>query len=176
LARESGRNPDARCASEQVRCVDPEAEETSMAAKRKALEPQPWDWPRPRVLLELPDRADSRERVDALRRAGYSIAVCPGPTVEGRCPLAGDEGCAVAHEADIVVSSLGLDTAEAREPLAALRTRLPHVPVLVEAGADAAARWPELVPEHERLEPGIDPSELVERVDKALGRKAAADA
>jgi hypothetical protein len=150
--------------------------EVSVTAKGKRLEPQPWDWPRPRVLLELPDRADSRERIDALRRAGYSIAICAGPTAEGHCPLAGDEGCAAAHDADIVVSGLGLDTAQAREPLAALRTRLPQLPVLVEADAEAAARWPDLIREEQRLEPGIDSAELVSRVNEALGRKPGADA
>jgi hypothetical protein len=133
-----------------------------------SLQPQPWDWPRPRVLLELPYRAETRERIDALRRAGYSIAVCPGPTAAGRCPLAGDEGCAAAHGADIVVSGLGLETPEGREPLFALRERMPHLPVLVEAEAEATSRWPELVREDERLEPGVDPAELVERVRRAL--------
>jgi DNA-binding NarL/FixJ family response regulator len=153
-----------------------EAEAMSMTEEGKALGPQPWDWSRPRVLLEFPDRPDNRARIDALRRAGFAIAVCSGPTAQGHCPLAGDEGCAAAHDADIVVSSLGLETAEGREPLEALRTRLPHVPVLVEADAEVAARWPELVPEDDRLEPGIDPSDLVGRVSDALGRKKASDA
>ena len=139
----------------------------------RSLQPQPWDWPRPRVLLELPEREDREARVDALCRAGYSIAVCPGPTAAGQCPLAGDEGCAAAHGADIVVSALGLDTPEGLEPLVALRTRLPHLPVLVEADAEASARWPELVREDERLEPGAGPAELVERVRSVLGEVTA---
>ena len=120
------------------------------------------------MLLESPDREENNARIDALRRAGYAVAVCPGPTAEGRCPLAGDEGCAVAHGADLVVSSLGLSEVAEREPLSALRTRLPDLPVLVEADAETAARWPDLVPEEERLEPGVNPAELVGRVRRAL--------
>lgn len=137
-----------------------------------SLQPQPWEWPHPRVLLELPDRAGNRERIEALRRAGYSIAVCPGPSAAGHCPLASDEGCAAAHGADIVVSALGVDTPEGREPLVALRARLPHLPVLVEADAEATTRWPDLVREDERIEPGAAPAELVDRVGKALGKAA----
>lgn len=147
-----------------------------MTRRGWTLRPQPWEWPRPRVLLELPAYEESRARIDALRRAGYSVAVCPGPGADGGCPLAGDDGCAAAHDADIVVSGLGLATAEAREPLAALRSRLPHLPVLVEADADEAARWPELVRNGERLEPGISPAELVERVESALAREGTARA
>jgi hypothetical protein len=143
--------------------------------RRKVLRPQAWSWPGPRVLLEELDQGEARPRVDALRRAGYAVAICPGPTAKDRCPLAGDEGCAAAHGADVVVSSLGLETAEAREALAALRTCLPRLPVLVEAGAAAALRWPALVRREERLEPGIAPSELVERVDAALGREPVRD-
>lgn len=147
-----------------------------MAGKDKAIRPQPWDWPHPRVLLETGDAEANRARVDALRRAGYAIAICPGPTAEGHCPLAGDDGCAAAHGADVVVSSLGLDREEAREPLAALRERLPDLPVLVEADAETAERWPDLVPEDARLEPGIESSELVDRVRKVLGEEASGHA
>ena len=136
--------------------------------RHEVLRPQAWEWPGPRVLLEQPDREETPARVDALRRAGYAVAVCPGPTLEDRCPLAGDEGCVAAHGADVVVSSLGLETVEAREALAGLRMRLPRVPVLVEVAAAAAARWPELVPESDRLEPGIAPAALVERVEAAI--------
>jgi DNA-binding NarL/FixJ family response regulator len=141
-----------------------------------ALLPQPWDWPGPRVLLEQPYETDTRARVDALRRAGYAVSICPGPTAVERCPLAGDEGCAAAHGADVVVSGLGLETAEAREALAALRVRLPRLPVLVEAEADAAAHWPQLLSTDDLLKPGISPDALVDRVHAALERKRKARA
>lgn len=139
--------------------------------RHEALRPQAWDWPGPRVLLEQPYREETPARVDALRRAGYAVAVCPGPAAEEHCPLAGDEGCAAAHGADVIVSSLGLDTVEAREALAALHTRLPRLRVLVEADAAAAARWPQLVREGDRLDPGISPAELVERVEAAIAKE-----
>jgi hypothetical protein len=141
--------------------------------RHEVLRPQAWDWPGPRVLLEEPNREEAAERVDALRRAGYAVAVCPGPSAKDRCPLAGDEGCAAAHGADVVVSSLGLETVEAREALAALRTLLPRRPLLVEADAAAAFRWPKHVPRDDRLEPGITPAELVERVEAALAKERA---
>lgn len=142
-----------------------------MAGKNKSIRPQPWDWPHPRVLLETGDAEANSVRADALRRAGYAIAICSGPTAEGRCPLAGDDGCAAAEGADVVVSSLGLNSEVAREPLAALRARLPDLPVLVEADRETAERWPDLVPEDARLEPGIESFELVDRVRKVLGEE-----
>ena len=142
-----------------------------MAKSTRKLRPQPWDWPHPRVLLELPEGDGNGDRIAALRGAGYSVAVCPGPRDGSHCPLAGDDGCAVADEADIVVSSLGLHRPVARETLAALRKRLPELPVLVEAPMDEAQRWPELVRDGERLEPGLSAPELVARVDSALARE-----
>lgn len=135
------------------------------------LRPQPWDWPGPRVLLEQEYGRENQARVDALRRAGFAISVCPGPTAEDRCPLAGDEGCAAAYGADVVVSSLGLETPEAREALTALHTRLPRLPILVEIGEETAARWPELVREGDLVEPGINAEALAERVRLALLRR-----
>ena len=141
-------------------------------ARHEVLRPQAWEWPGPRVLLEERDGKHVHARIDALRRAGFAVGVCFGPTEEDHCPLAGDEGCAAAHGADVVVSSLGLESVEAREALGALRTRLPQLPVLVEADAAAALRWPGLVPRGDRLEPGIGPSELVERVEAAIARES----
>ena len=139
-----------------------------MTRNGATMRPQAWDWPGPRVLLEQPYQADTQAQVDALRRAGYAVAVCPGPAAEDRCPLTGDAGCAAARDADIVVSRLGLERTETRDALTALRTRLPRLPVLVEAEEHTASRWPDLVRTGERLEPGLGPLELVGRVDEAL--------
>lgn len=137
--------------------------------KRESLQPQAWEWEGPRVLLEDPSFGDgTRARVDALRRAGYSVAVCPGPTAGHECPLAGDDGCAAAHGADVVVSSLGLGSEEARAALEALRTRLPGLPVLVEADVASAADRRDIVSAGERIDPGLAPAELVARVDAVL--------
>jgi len=148
----------------------------SKTSTSQGLQPQPWDWPHPRVLLEVPPRQDADARIDALRRAGYAVAVCPGPAAPGRCPLTGDDGCAAAHGADIVVSSLGLKEEQARDALATLRLRLPHLPVLVETDAELASRWPDLVLDGTRVEPGIAAPELVERVKRTLSEEAIAGA
>lgn len=116
-----------------------------MSVRPPKLSPQPWPWPGPRVLVEHADADRADALVELLRDGGYGVAVCPGPTRADGCPLAGEDGCAAAEGADVVVSCLGLDTAEAREALAALRTRLPTTPLLVEADAADAAEWPELL-------------------------------
>ena len=77
--------------------------------------PQPWPWVgQPRVLIEHPDESAGLALASILRQAGYAVAVCPGPEQSEHCPLTGPEGCAVAHGADVVVSSLGLERPEAR--------------------------------------------------------------
>ena len=140
--------------------------------ERESLRPQAWDWARPRVLLEETSFGEeTRARIDALRRAGYAVAVCPGPTATDVCPLAGDDGCAAAHGADVVVSSLGLATSEARTALEALRARLPSLPVLVEVDAASAASRPDLVQHEDRIEPGLTPADLVARVDAVIARR-----
>lgn len=139
-----------------------------MRLREPSLDPQPWPWLGPRVLVEQPDSGRAAALVDVLRRAGYSVAVCPGPLPGDRCPLAGEQGCAAAEGADIVVSSLGLETAEARAALAALRARLPRRRLLVEAADDDAARWPELVEGCQLLAAPAAPEQLLQRVQAAL--------
>lgn len=122
----------------------------------------------------LVEDADS-ERADALvpvlRRAGYAVAVCSGPLPAERCPLAGEDGCAAAEGADVVVSSLGLRSAEAREALSALRTRLPRTPLVVQADLEEVARWPELVAGCEIVAAPATPEQLLEGVRAALERE-----
>lgn len=94
--------------------------------------PQPWPWVgEPRVLIEHPDESAGLALASILRQAGYAVAVCPGPEQSEHCPLTGPEGCAVAHGADVVVSSLGLDRPEAIEVLNALRLRCTGTPLIV---------------------------------------------
>jgi hypothetical protein len=55
------------------------------------------EWPaqtgKTRVLIENPDRADLWAHADVLRKAGYDVAMCSGPTEAGEqqehatCPL-----------------------------------------------------------------------------------------
>lgn len=104
-----------------------------MPSREEHLSPQPWQWTRPRVLIEDADASRADARAAELRRRGYAVAICPGPSADDACPLAADEGCAAVEGADAVVSSLGFDTEEAREALAAVRTRAAHVPLVVAA-------------------------------------------
>ncbi len=139
-----------------------------MGRREPLLDPQPWAWPRPRVLIEHADEAGSDALAAAVRRAGYAVAVCPGPTAEARCPLAGDPGCAAAHGADAVVSRLGLETPEAREALAALRAQVPRTPLLVEADEADAERWPELLAGCELVAAPAAPEQIVSRLQSML--------
>jgi hypothetical protein len=82
------------------------------------------------VLLEHPDEAAGLAIASGLRFAGYAVGVCPGPAGHGRCPLTGPAGCAPAHDADLVVSSLGYEHEAAREVLRELRTRYPETPLV----------------------------------------------
>jgi len=96
------------------------------------LRPDPWRWPRPRVLVEHPDELAGLQIANGLRYAGFAVSVCSGPEHAGQCPLTVDDGCAVAHGADVVVSCLGYDRPVARDVLGALRARCATVPLVVE--------------------------------------------
>jgi DNA-binding NtrC family response regulator len=133
------------------------------------LNPEPWPWPgHPRVLVESADESADLRLTSALREAGYGVAVCPGPLETERCPLTGPEGCAIAHGADVVVSSLGLERAEARDVLQALRARCPNVPLVVEVGAGLGSEWPDLLRGCELVYSPVGPEELVAAVRRAL--------
>lgn len=144
-----------------------------MSTHEPRLSPQPWPWAGPRVLIEQTDEARADALVTQIRQAGYSVAVCPGPLPDVHCPLTGDEGCAAAQGADVVVSGLGLQSGEARDALAALRRRLPKTPLIVEAPPEDAANWPELVEGCEVVNPPA-PERLLESIRSALERGARA--
>jgi CheY-like chemotaxis protein len=137
--------------------------------RRSGLDPEPWAWPgRPRVLVEHDDEAAGLLLASALREAGYGVAVCPGPAEEERCPLAGAEGCAIAHGADVVVSCLGLERVEGREVLGALRARCPAIPLVVEVSAGQEEQWPALLGDCELVYCPIAPEQLLTAVSRAL--------
>ena len=103
-----------------------------MGSRPTRSSPQPWPWVGgPRVLIEHPDDSAGLALASILRQADYAVAVCPGPEQSEHCPLTGPEGCSVAHGADVVVSSLGLERPEAREVLEALRLRCSGTPLIV---------------------------------------------
>jgi hypothetical protein len=140
-----------------------------MSSDTRRLSPQPWPWRGARrVLVEHPDREAGLALASALRGAGYAVAVCPGPESPDPCPLAGDEGCAAAHDADAVFFSLGLGSPAAREVLRALTTSLEDAPILVAATRDEADEWRELVRGCTVVSPSVPPYQLVRLVDAAL--------
>jgi DNA-binding NarL/FixJ family response regulator len=139
------------------------------ALRTSGLSPEPWPWPgRPRVLVEHADESAGLMMVSALREAGYNVAVCPGPAEEKRCPLTGPQGCAIAHGGDVVVSSLGLERAEGREVLEALRIRCGHVALVVEVKPGQAEEWTELLRDCEIVYSPVAPEQLVSAVGRAL--------
>ena len=145
-----------------------------MRSRQKQLGPQPWPWlGSPRVLIEDPEEAESLESVEALRRAGYAVAVCPGPIEASpgvcyRCPLVAQEECALVDGADVVVSSLGLDRPEDREVLETLKLRRPSKRLIVKASRYELERWPDLVEGCTVLVSPATPDELVAAVSDAL--------
>jgi DNA-binding response OmpR family regulator len=142
-----------------------------MRARATRLSPQPWPWVgQPRVLIEHPDESAGLALASILRQAGYAVAVCPGPEQSEHCPLTGPEGCAVAHGADVVVSSLGFERPEAREVLQALRSRRPGTPLIVEVPPGDNADWQDLLAGCDLIVSPLQPDELVASVRAALAK------
>jgi CheY-like chemotaxis protein len=140
-----------------------------VGVRRTSINPAPWPWPgRPRVLIEHADETAGLGLASVLREAGYSVAVCPGPAERERCPLTGPEGCAIAHGADVVVSSLGLEQAETREVLQALRARCPEIPLVVAIHPRQEDDWPDLLRGCELVDAPVEPAQLVGAVQRAL--------
>lgn len=140
-----------------------------MRSRSIRVNPQPWPWVgQPRVLIEHPDETAGLALASILRRAGYAVAVCPGPEREEHCPLTGPEGCAVAHGADVVVSSLGIGRPEAREVLRALRLRRPGTPLIVEVPPGENAEWQDVLEGCDLLPSPVVPEQLVASVQAAL--------
>ncbi len=136
------------------------------------ISPQPWRWSHPRVLVEHPDEAAGLAIASGLRFAGYAVAVCPGPQGHGQCPLTGPAGCAPAHDADLVVCSLGYEHEVAREVLRELRTRYPDRPLLVEVPSDIEADLRELLDGCHRLPSAATPEQVVAAVQSLSGHVA----
>jgi RimJ/RimL family protein N-acetyltransferase len=87
-------------------------------------------WPgphdRPRVLVEA-DRS-RRSAEEALRGAGFDVAICGGPCREtGRCPVLAGEPCPLVEGADAVVVDLPPDDPRTAELITAERLIHPGV-------------------------------------------------
>lgn len=124
------------------------------------------------MLVEHPDEATGLAIASGLRFAGYAVAVCPGPRGHGRCPLTGPAGCAPAHDADLVVCSLGYEHEAAREILRELRTRYPETPLLVEVPSNIDADLQELLNGCHQLPAPATPEQIVTAVQSRSGQAA----
>ncbi len=140
-----------------------------------SLKPQPWRWDHPRVLVEHPDEATGLAIASGLRFAGYAVAVCPGPGGHGRCPLTGPAGCAPAHDADLVVCSLGYEHETARAVLRELRMRYPNVPLIVETPSGPDAELQELLDGCHPLAAPASAEQIVGAVQSLLGQSPEGD-
>jgi DNA-binding NarL/FixJ family response regulator len=121
------------------------------------------------VLVEHPDEKLGMEIATGLRYAGYAVAICPGPRGHARCPLTGPAGCAPAHDADLVVCSLGLEHESAREILKEMRTRYPGTPLLVEIPPQADAELRALLDGCNVLSAPVTPEQVVPAVQRIVG-------
>jgi hypothetical protein len=139
------------------------------------IEPQPWRWGHPRVLVEHPDEAAGLAIAAGLRYAGFAVGVCPGPRGLGQCPLTGPEGCATAHDADVVVCSLGYERDAAREVLHELRRRYPHTQLLVEVPDTIDAELQELLKGCHVVSTPASPEQIVEAVRSIAGEPVQED-
>ncbi len=148
------------------------SKDSAPQAQAVDLKPQPWRWSHPRVLVEHPDEAAGLAIASGLRFAGYAVAICPGPAGHARCPLTGPAGCAPAHDADLVVSSLGYEREAAREVLRELRTRYPDTPLLVEAPSSADAGLQELLAGCHQLPAPASTEQIVAAVQSLSGHAA----
>jgi hypothetical protein len=133
------------------------------------IDPQPWRWSHPRVLVEHPDEATGLKIASGLRFAGYAVAVCPGPRGHGKCPLTGPAGCAPAHDADVVVCSLGYEQEAPREILRELRTRYPDTPLVVEVPSSIDADLRGLLDGCNRLSAPATPEQVLAAVQSLPG-------
>jgi len=124
------------------------------------------------VLVEHPDEETGLAIASGLRFAGYAVAICPGPAGHGRCPLTGPAGCAPAHDADLVVSSLGTESEAAREVLRELRTHYPDTPLLVETPSDMDTGMGELFDGCHQLPAPASTEQIVAAVQSLSGHTA----
>ncbi len=115
--------------------------------KHSGRQKRPSAWPqrsddRVRVLLEYPAHSTPSAMAKALDDAGYETLICEGTD---RCPIVAGGDCALVDGADVVVSGFGVTTSNDRELPAAIRSRHPELPLVVECTEPTSERYPDLV-------------------------------
>ena len=154
------------------------------------------EWPsrtgRARVLIEHPDPATLWAEAEAMRDAGYDVAVCTGPTktfvrqrsfgvrlrtfddeevpaeeLKQTCPLLVNGRCSLADQADVVVSTT--DLGESRGVLAALSGR--RTPLVVESSRSVLDRDGYEIGEATIVDVPVTEKTLLEAVSEALSSR-----
>ena len=101
----------------------------------------------------------------ALDDAGYEPLICEGTE---RCPIVAGGDCALVDGADVVVSGFGVTTSDDRELPAAIRSRHPEVPLVVECTEPSSERYPDLVGPSIHLRTPVSKSSVTAAVSAAL--------
>jgi CheY-like chemotaxis protein len=127
-----------------------------------------------RVLVVHHDIDIADQEVDSLRRRGYDVTQCGGPT-RNACPVLAGRACALAAQADVLVYDVfatGAGGGDASTLIANLRDLHPDVPVVLTASG-MELDWVETAGSH-----GITPlvgsptgARLDEAIRKAIGSK-----
>lgn len=113
-----------------------------------------WDGPKfapadgggPRVVIECADGAEASIIARPLERAGFSVALCDGPSRKaGPCPLVDGRGCPAADQADVVVNLLGIGSMQAQEVMATVHRVNPEATFVVRVAPADAQRLTERV-------------------------------
>ena len=138
--------------------------------KHSGRQKRPSAWPqrsddRVRVLLEYPAHSTPSAMAKALDDAGYETLICEGTE---RCPIVAGGDCALVDGADVVVSGFGVTTSDDRELPAAIRSRHPEVPLVVECTEPTSERYPDLVGPSIHLRTPVSKSSVTAAVSAAL--------
>jgi hypothetical protein len=143
-----------------------------MLRRTRTIRPEPWRFARPRALIEHADPAVAFDYVSVLRRAGYSVAICPGPSGSPdspeRCALTTGEPCTLVDGADVVVSCLGVEAREKRAVLESLRRHHPDKPLVVEIAAGDFDRYEDLLAGAHVIVSPVEGGELLAAVNDAV--------
>ena len=87
-----------------------------------------------RVLVVHHDQDMGDQEADSLRRAGYEVEQCAGPTF-GPCPILHGRPCPAVEQADVLVYDVWAsgDTNTERDLIELLREQHPRIPIVLTA-------------------------------------------
>ncbi|MEI2650941.1 MAG: hypothetical protein V9G12_01975 [Microthrixaceae bacterium] len=128
---------------------------------------------RPRVLLECHHHDSPDLIAAAIRRQGFDVAYCTGPTAAEACDLLARGACALVDEADVVVNMLCSETGDRVARAVDGARRRPGV--VVEVGIANLGRPPtEFADGVETIATPVTTERLTAALNSALERNATA--